>query len=181
MGANFLTIFWNAFFLEWRNMNFKWNITEACSQGFNLRSSSIGSDNVWRRPGAKPLSEPVMVSLLTHVNAWLCLSELKRYDTRILVPVIASRMTFPIERNRPPPAIEQYYCNWCIFITKIFYKHSNGVNFFFVTALQGECEYHFEQIQSMPCDAIQYMYVGQVLKVRLLCYLVLLSVDCKTR
>ena len=30
----------------------------------------------WRRPGDKPLSEPVMVSLLTHIYASLCLNEL---------------------------------------------------------------------------------------------------------
>ena len=30
----------------------------------------------WRRPGDKPLSEPVMVSLLTHMNAWHGLNEL---------------------------------------------------------------------------------------------------------
>ena len=34
----------------------------------------------WRRPGDKPLSEPVMVSLLTHVYASLGLNELDTTD-----------------------------------------------------------------------------------------------------
>ena len=33
----------------------------------------------WRRPGDKPLSEPMLVILLTHIYASLCLNELRYY------------------------------------------------------------------------------------------------------
>ena len=34
----------------------------------------------WRRPGGKPLSEPIMVSLLTHIYASLGLNELRGFE-----------------------------------------------------------------------------------------------------
>ena len=37
----------------------------------------------WRRPGDKPLSEPIMVKLLTHIYASLCLNELNDYIRNI--------------------------------------------------------------------------------------------------
>ena len=54
-------------FLEWKLLNFNCNFTELCSLGPNWQYCSIGSDNGLHRPGDKPLSESVMISLMTHI------------------------------------------------------------------------------------------------------------------
>ena len=51
-------------FLEWKYVNFDWDFTEVCSQ----RSNNNIQIMAWRRPGDKPLSEPKMVRLLTHIG-----------------------------------------------------------------------------------------------------------------
>ena len=74
MAAISQTLFWNAF--SWMKM---WEFV------FSLKFVPKGSINnipslvqvmAWRRPGDKPLSEPTLVSLLTHIYASLGLNEL---------------------------------------------------------------------------------------------------------
>ena len=51
-------------FLEWKCMNFaKLDFIEICSYGIPAYDQIMP----WRLPGDKPLSEPMMVSLLTHL------------------------------------------------------------------------------------------------------------------
>ena len=57
-------IFSNAFF-EWKCMNFDQDFTEVCSKGPINIITALVQIMAWRRPGYKPLSEPMMVSLLT--------------------------------------------------------------------------------------------------------------------
>ena len=57
MAAIFQTMFWSAF--SWMKM-------------FEFQLKQIMS---WRRPGDKPLSEPVMVRFTMHLYASLCLNE----------------------------------------------------------------------------------------------------------
>ena len=51
-------------FLEWKCLNSDWNVTEVCSINNNPALFQIMA---WRRLGDKPLSEPMMVSSLTHI------------------------------------------------------------------------------------------------------------------
>ena len=44
-------------------LRFHWTF----SLSFNQQYSRIGSDNAWRLPGLKPLSEPMMARLPTHI------------------------------------------------------------------------------------------------------------------
>ena len=48
-------------------MNFDSNFTEVCYCGSIYQYPSIGSDNGLAPAGAKPLSEPMLVSLLAHI------------------------------------------------------------------------------------------------------------------
>ena len=50
-----------------KGLNFDWNFTEICSQDPVWQYASISSDNGLGRPGDKPLSEPMMIRLLTHI------------------------------------------------------------------------------------------------------------------
>ena len=54
-------------FIECKCINFDWDFTTVRSQSSNSQYSSISSDVAWHRPGNKPLSETMMVSLLTHI------------------------------------------------------------------------------------------------------------------
>ena len=62
-------------FLEWKCMSFDWDFTEVHSQG-SKNIPSLVQIMAWHHPGDEPLSEPMMVSLLTHLYASLCLNEL---------------------------------------------------------------------------------------------------------
>ena len=56
-------------FLKWQYINFDWVFIEMCSQWSNKQYSCIGSDKALapvRRQAIKPLSEPIMVCLMTH-------------------------------------------------------------------------------------------------------------------
>ena len=52
-------------FLEWKCINFDRCFTKVCSQGSNI--PALVKIMAWRRPGDKPLSEPMMVNLLTRI------------------------------------------------------------------------------------------------------------------
>ena len=54
-------------FLEWKCLNSDWNFTEVCSQGPINNIPAMVQIMAWRRPGDKPLSEPMVVSLATHI------------------------------------------------------------------------------------------------------------------
>ena len=54
-------------FLEWKCINFDYYLTEICSQGPNQQIPALVQIMAWRLPGNKPLSEPMMVSFLTHI------------------------------------------------------------------------------------------------------------------
>ena len=54
-------------FLEWKCLNSDKNFTEVCSQGSNWNIPAMVQIMAWRRPGDRPLSEPMMVSLPTHI------------------------------------------------------------------------------------------------------------------
>ena len=53
-------------FLEWKCINFDYDFIECCSYGSN-NISALVQIMVWRWPGDKPLSEPMMVSLPMHI------------------------------------------------------------------------------------------------------------------
>ena len=53
---------------SWMTMyEFRLTFHRICSQMSNYQYSSMGQIMAWRRPGDKPLSEPMMVSLLIHI------------------------------------------------------------------------------------------------------------------
>ena len=54
------------YFPEWKCINFDLDFTEVCAYGSNQQYSSIGL-TAWCRPGDKPLYEPMMISILTHM------------------------------------------------------------------------------------------------------------------
>ena len=54
-------------FLELEYMNFDWNFIEICSRGPVNNISALVPIMAWCWPGSKPLSEPMMVSLLMHI------------------------------------------------------------------------------------------------------------------
>ena len=54
-------------FIEWKCMNFAWDFTEVCSKVQINNIPALVQIMTWRWPGDKPLSEPVMVSLLVHI------------------------------------------------------------------------------------------------------------------
>ena len=67
MAANFLTTFSNAF--SWMKiydfrLRFHWSLLTRVQLKYILALVQIMA---WRRPGDKPLSEPMIVSLLTHI------------------------------------------------------------------------------------------------------------------
>ena len=66
MAANWQATFSNAF--SWiKCLNFDYNFTEVCYQGSNWHYAIIGQIMAWRWTGGKPLSEPMMVSLMMHI------------------------------------------------------------------------------------------------------------------
>ena len=54
-------------FLQWKYLYFDYYFTEVCSWGSNQQHSSIGSDKGLAPIRRKPLSESMIVSLLTHI------------------------------------------------------------------------------------------------------------------
>ena len=89
---------------------------------------------VWRRPGDKPLSEPMLVCLMAHIcvtqSQWFnafkdrapikknlrmpdlrmsCNDFTQRYGTRIVVPVMGARVKCP-QYYMPKPANKDYSC-----------------------------------------------------------------------
>ena len=54
-------------FLEWKCMNFDYNFTEVCSRGPINDIPALVQIMACRRPGDKPLSETMMVSLPTRI------------------------------------------------------------------------------------------------------------------
>ena len=57
----------------------------------------------WRRVGDKPLSEPMMFSLLTHVNASLGPNELNT-ATKLFIIIVSRHQRVKFTRNRHPRA-----------------------------------------------------------------------------
>ena len=53
--------------LEWKYVYFIEDFTEFVSNGLINNTQALVQIIAWRRPGDKPLSEPMMVSLLTHI------------------------------------------------------------------------------------------------------------------
>ena len=54
--------------LECKRMNFDYDFTEFCPKGrINNTPTLVQKKKAWRRRGDKPLSEPMMVSLLAHI------------------------------------------------------------------------------------------------------------------
>ena len=74
-------------FLERKRMNFVKKFTEMCS---NSQYSSIASD--WDWPGDKPLSEPIMISLLTHV----CVPRHQRLNSCIILCVVIITLKYTV-------------------------------------------------------------------------------------
>ena len=78
--------FWNAF-LKWKCLNFNKNFTEVCSWGADWQYS------IFRRVGAKPLCELMMVNLLTHMcvtrpqwvnwRKWYAKTQIRTYRVRV--------------------------------------------------------------------------------------------------
>ena len=54
-------------FREWKYMNFDWNLLRFVSEGLINNIPALVLIMAWRRPGEKPLSEPMVVSLPTHI------------------------------------------------------------------------------------------------------------------
>ena len=54
-------------FLEWKCMNFEWDFTELFPKGQITKIRALVQMMAWRRIGDEPLSEPVIVILLTHI------------------------------------------------------------------------------------------------------------------
>ena len=54
-------------FLEWKCIDFNWIFTEFVPQGPINKIPTLVQIIAWRRPGDKPLSEPMTASLLTHI------------------------------------------------------------------------------------------------------------------
>ena len=54
-------------FLEWKCMNYDLVFTEVCFKGPINNIPTLDQIMAWRRPGVKPLSEPMVVSLPTHI------------------------------------------------------------------------------------------------------------------
>ena len=57
----------------------------------------------WRRVGDKPLSEPTMFSLLTHINASLGPNELNT-ATKLFIIIVSRHQRVKFTRNRHPRA-----------------------------------------------------------------------------
>ena len=57
----------------------------------------------WRRVGDKPLSEPMMFSLLTHINASLGPNELNT-TTKLFIIIVSRHLRVKFTRNRHPRA-----------------------------------------------------------------------------
>ena len=76
-------ILWRHFqmhFSEWEYVNFNYDFTEVCSQYGPINNiPALFQIMAWRRPGNKPLSEPIMVSLLTHI----CITRLQWVNKEI--------------------------------------------------------------------------------------------------
>ena len=53
--------------LELKYINCDWDFTEGCPKGPTNNILASVQIMAWRRPGDKPLSDPMMVSLLTHI------------------------------------------------------------------------------------------------------------------
>ena len=54
-------------FRQWKLWYFDWIFTEICSQGPIDNNPALVQIMAWRRSGDKPLSEPMMVTLPTHI------------------------------------------------------------------------------------------------------------------
>ena len=72
MAANFLTTISNAFFKENLQISIKISL-KFVPQCPNNNIPALCQIMAWRRPCAKPLSEPMMVSLLTHIHVINCI------------------------------------------------------------------------------------------------------------
>ena len=110
-------------FLEWKCLNSDYyNFTEFCSWGSIWQYSSTGSDNGSGRPvGRQPLSEPVMVSLLTHIYVtrpqWVNSCKIRKtsWISKLKYLLIFSLVAVPhsglpgsafIKRDQPDPWIK---------------------------------------------------------------------------
>ena len=73
MAAIFQTTF-QMLFPEWKYINFDYDFIEVCSKGPINNIIGLVQMMTWRQAGVKPLSEQIMVSLLTHIYAPLGLN-----------------------------------------------------------------------------------------------------------
>ena len=96
-------------FVRWKCINFDWASLNFVPKGPMNNIPALVQIMAWRRPGDKPLSEPMIVSLLTHVwvtrPEWvnLCLTS---YWLNLLrgTPYNTASRAFPASvRNKAPP------------------------------------------------------------------------------
>ena len=120
-------------FLEWRCINFNQDFTEICSKCSVNNFPSLVQITAWRRPGDKPLSEPVMVNFLTHICVtrpqWVKVLKLKQEDEcyhENAIVVISSTdqhknpLTFNPSSESPPAALKlRWVYSW---LRTIIYK-----------------------------------------------------------
>ena len=173
-------------FLEWNCMNFDFNFTEVCSWGLINNILALVQIMAWHQPGDKPLSEPMMVRLPTQICVtrpqwvkwpfpywvqWgvvITWSNITRYCMNYCNDW--SRIEIWVEVHKRPylalmgelwgAICEDLRENW---------RGYNGTTLYF----------------SLPYSKARLflttIHMGQVTKLRLSCYLVLLSIDSKTR
>ena len=66
-GRQFCRRYFQVHFPEWKCLNSDWSFTKFVHKGPINNIPALVQIMAWRRPGDKPLSESMMVSLLTHI------------------------------------------------------------------------------------------------------------------
>ena len=97
MAAIYQTTFSNAF--SWRKIyKFRLRFPEICSYGPINDISALVQIMAWRRPGDKPLSEPMVVNLLTHICVtqpqWVNAPEIPQSCSKLLICLSIHQVLF---------------------------------------------------------------------------------------
>ena len=117
-------------FIEWKCINFAYDFTEFFFLGSNTIPASVQM-LAWRRPGTKPLSEPMMVNLLTHICVtrpqWINhhKMQMKLYQP----PVTLGLCSYPMEPIATQNSLITFYLNTqveAVFTFSNVDKFSNG-------------------------------------------------------
>ena len=131
-------------FRVWNCLNSDLNFTEVCSKGPTNNIPASVQIMAWRRPGDKPLCEPMIVRLPTHIYVtrpqWV--NKLtKMLNSNLVISVLAYGLSFNVTMTLPGTGLDyqmgEYLQSWPEVVTKMADEISRNIAAFRVWKSRG--------------------------------------------